>query len=589
LSGCEHNETCGTAWFPGELRWLARRIRPFLWWHIASFLCIAAGSLLSLLTPFVLKWLIDDVIPHKSIGLLAMAVVLLFLGHQGRTSLVSLGTYWMLSVAQRMGLTLRVELLRHLDTLSADHYESTTIGALIYPFKDPIDEIAHFGSDLLPAGLRIFVTACFTLIAMLALSPSLMFAILPLVPIFLASRQRFRRRLAERCDMSQLDQIAWSSFLEEHLSSLIPIQLLGQQRRQERGAFRLLAHATRSQQAWFRASTSYTVWSSLAVVLALCTVVAYGGAGAISGTLSTGSLVAFYGLAAQLFDPLASAADLYARTQKAFASVRQVQSTLSLRPNVSNAEAPIVFSRSPQAKIDLVDVEFAYPGQTNALRIPSLHILAGEAVAIAGENGAGKSTLAKLLPRIYDPTLGSIRIANEDIRRFELRSLRRRVCYLPPNPVLFDGTLASNLRFVRPGASEDELYRLFETVGLGDFIRQLPQGIRQRVGPRGCQLSGGQCQRLALARALLLEPAVLILDEATCCLDAPSELLVLGRLRVELSTASMIVISHRPTTLTSFARLLVLSGGQIVSDGQPSLVPTPNESRSGAFIIPAVI
>jgi ABC-type bacteriocin/lantibiotic exporter with double-glycine peptidase domain len=588
VSFCAQKGIRMSRWVPSEMRWLGWRIRPFFWWHLASFLCITAGSLLSLLTPFVLKWLIDSVLPHKSVRLLLVAVGLIFLGHQGRTSLVSVGTYWMLHAAQKLGLNLRLELLRHLDTLSADHYETTMVGAVMYPFKDPIDEISYWGSDLLPAILRILVTTCFTLIAMLVLSPALMLAILPLAPIFLATRQHFRRQMAERSDISQLDRIAWSSFLEEHLSYLIPIQLLGRQTRQERDAFRLLARAVRSQQAWFRTSTCYTVCSSLAVVMALCTVVAYGGVRALGGSLSTGNLVAFYGLAAQLFDPLASAADLYGRTQRAFASIRQVQNSLSLRPGVTNVNRPIVIARTRPLEVEFINVEFRYPGQSNGLCIPSLRFLPGETIAIAGENGAGKSTLAKLIPRFYDPQHGLIRLANEDIRNLELRSLRRHVCYLSPSPVLFEGTLASNLAFVRPGISEDELCQALERVGLGDFIAQFPGGIRQRVGPRGCQLSGGQCQRLALARALLLDPAVLILDEATSCLDAASELRVLGRVHAELSASTMIVISHRPATLASFERLLLLSRGRIISDGKPRSGAGSTESSVCISTIPSV-
>lgn len=254
-------------WFrpPPELIWLIREIRPLLHWHLASFLCITTGSLLALLSPLLLKWLIDDIIPQRRFGLLLLAVALILLGHQGRVALTSLGSYLMLSASQKMTLTLRLTLLKHLDTLSADYYEATPVGSVMYPLKEPIEEISYFGSDLLPAILRMLLTTAFTLAAMSALSPQLMLTVLPLIPVFLVTRQGFRRKLANHADSAQNDRLAWSNFLEEHLSSLIAIQLLGQEKRQERRAFRLLARSLRSQQRLYRTATWFTVWSSFTV------------------------------------------------------------------------------------------------------------------------------------------------------------------------------------------------------------------------------------------------------------------------------------------------------------------------------------
>jgi ATP-binding cassette subfamily B protein len=212
-----------------------REIWPLLHWHFASFLCITGGSLLALLSPLLLKWLIDGIIPHKRIGVLLFAVTMIFVGHQGRVALTSLGSYLMLSSSQKMALSLRMNLLRHLNKLCADYYESTPVGAAMYPLKEPIEEICYFGSDLLPAILRMLLTTAFTVAAMIALSPLLTVAVLPLIPVFLVTRQYFRRKLAANADAAQNDRLAWSNFLEEHLSSVISIQLLARKSNRKEG------------------------------------------------------------------------------------------------------------------------------------------------------------------------------------------------------------------------------------------------------------------------------------------------------------------------------------------------------------------
>jgi ATP-binding cassette, subfamily B, bacterial len=166
---------------PNELRWLAKQIRPFVPWHVASFLCMTAGSLIALLTPPVLKWLIDQVLPRKETGLLLGAAVLIFFSYQGRAALASVGNYLTLNAVQKVALQLRVDVLRHLNRLSAAYYENTPPGAAMYALKEPIDEVAYFGSDFLPSILRMCLTTGFTIVTMFVLSPVLTLAILPLI------------------------------------------------------------------------------------------------------------------------------------------------------------------------------------------------------------------------------------------------------------------------------------------------------------------------------------------------------------------------------------------------------------------------
>ena len=505
-------------------------------------------------------------------GILLVAVVLIFLAHQGRTVLNSVGAYLMLSASQKMALTLRMSLLRHLDTLSAEYYENTPVGTVIYPLKEPIEEISYFGSDLLPESLRILLTTVFTLATMAVLSPVLTLAIVPLVPIFLMTRRYYRKRLASDADQMQADRLALNNFLQEHLSAVIPIQLLSQEKRQERRAFRLLARATRSQQKLYRTGIGFAAFSSLSIATAISAVVAYGGVRALTGSLSVGTLVAFYGFVNQIFEPLSGSTELYTRAQKAFASIRQVQSALTLRPSVTTAPSPVMLLRDRSGQIEFTDVSFGYHGYKTLLLVPSLQVLPGEHVAIAGENGAGKSTLAKLAARLYDPLCGTVRFGGEDLRNVHLGNLRQNICYIPRDPALFDGTIASNLRFSQPTATSDELHEALHLVGLSDIAADPANNLRRRIGPGGCQLSGGERQRLAIARALLQQPRVLILDEATSCLDPPAEEAVLRNVRRFLGASTLIVISHRLSTFSMFPRVLLLWAGQVIRDGSSDVV-----------------
>jgi ABC-type bacteriocin/lantibiotic exporter with double-glycine peptidase domain len=538
---------------------------------------MTTASLLALLTPLVLKWLIDQVLPRRETGLLFAAAGLIFLSYQGRTALTSVGSYLTLNAVQKMALQLRMDVLRHLDRLSADYYENTQPGAVMYPLKEPIEEVAYFGSDLLPSILRMCLTTGFTIVTMFALSPKLTLAILPLIPVFLLARQHFCSKLAADSDTVQQNLISWNAFLEEHISSVLPIQLLGREKHQERTAFRLLARTTRAHLALFKTGVWFTVWTSLAVVCAMSAVISYGGWGVLTGALSLGSLVAFYSFVTQLFEPLSGVAELYARAQRTFASIRQLQIVFALRPSIVEGPAPIEFPKQDW-ELEFDAVEFGY-GRESTLTVPSLRITAGEKVAIIGENGAGKSTLARVIPRVYDVREGAICVGGQDIRKIGVKSLREAVCYLPRDPVLFDGTILSNLLFFRSGASDREVQNVLHLADLDNFASSLPRGIHQRIGPDGCQLSGGQRQRLAIARALLQRPQILILDEATSCLDPASEAVILHNVLNHLSASTLIVVSHRASTVAAFSRILVLSAGRIVEDSAGTLKDFSRKNR----------
>src|SRR5215470_15660545 len=331
------------SWIPSEIRWLSQQVRPFLRWHAASFVCISVASFLGLLAPLVMKSLIDVILPGRRMGLLIGAVGLIFLFHQGRAVLTSVGGYLTMRAAERLALNMRLRLLRHLYMLSADYHERTPVGASMYPLTQPIDEISYFGSDLLPSILRTLTAMMLTLGTMLILNARMTLAVLPLIPIFLLTRNHFRARLEDGSNAVQSKHIAWSSFLEEHLSSIVALQLLRQERRRERTAFHLLAAMVRSYKELLMIGVRFTLSTSLTIGVAVAAVLGLGGWSVFKGSLTLGGLVAFYTYLTQLFEPLGGAAETYVRAQKTFTSVRQLGAVMELKSAIKKDPTAVKF------------------------------------------------------------------------------------------------------------------------------------------------------------------------------------------------------------------------------------------------------
>ena len=550
-----------------ELTWLCRRLRPFFAWHLASFLCLAAASTLALLNPLILMWVIDRVLPRHNLDLILLSSVLLFVSYEGKVILSSLSSYLTLLATQRSALSMRMEVLRHLDSLSFDFHESQPVGARIYPLQEPIEELSYFGSDLFPAISRTILLTAFTIIAMLALSTPLTLLILPSIPAFLVARYRLRNILEQRADNAQRCRVNLSAFLQEHISSIGQIQLLQQEKHQERRAFCMFANAARSQVKLTLAGVQFTICTSLPIAAAAACILGFGTWTVLRGKLTAGGLIALYTYAFQLFEPLTNTVEMYSRAQRMFSSIRQIQRTLSLSPSITDSHGFITHSQAVSEHIVFRNVKFGYQRHKNILTLPHLSIPSGELVGVVGRNGAGKSTFAKLVARLYETSAGSIMIGASEIRAIPLEVLRSRVAYVAGTPVLFDGTLMDNLRLGNHTATIGELREVADLVGLTAFINSLPKGWTQPLGPGGHLLSGGQRQAVALARALLRKPHIAILDEATSALDAPTELLVIQRIPKFLSGVTLLFISHRLTNIAFLDRVLVFDAGRVAEDG----------------------
>lgn len=298
-------------------------------------------------------------------------------------------------------------------------------------------------------------------------------------------------------------------------------------------------------------------------------VLLYGGYRVLHGEMTLGTLTAFLLYLRIFFEPMQEISQFFNTFQSAAAALEKIAGVLAEQPGIRDPERPVELSKV-KGDIALRDVKFSYVADRPVLPDIDLRIPAGQTVALVGTTGAGKTTIAKLIARFYDPTAGAVTLDGVDLRELAQADLRRHVVMVTQENFMFEGTVADNIRFGRPDASDDEVREAAEAVGANRFIDALADGYETDVAKRGGRLSAGQRQLIAFARAFLADPAVLILDEATSSLDIPSERLVQRALATVLADRTAVVIAHRLSTVEVADRVLVLDHGRIVEDGPPS-------------------
>ena len=551
----------------GEIRWLSSTLWKYWPRHLGAIATAVLGSLMTLVDPLIFGWVIDNFIRSRSASVLLIGGGLVLTVFTLRLALTAGSSLWGAEICQRLMMDLRVRLLEHFDRLSLDYHEATAVGAKSFILLNSVDDIAALGAEVLPLLARSIIVGCMVPILMIIISPRLGLMLLFSLPVYLFATKHFKLQIRETSDAANcaLDQM--SQYVHEHLATVPQIQILSNEAGALAKASKLMSDVVKYQRGRVRSEQRYVLVNR--AITALCTVVVFGYGGHLvqKGAMSIGSLVVCYSYLTRLFDPISAIASAQTQIQKSLSSIRRLQEFFALSPSVAPPLFPKPIRQPESVLLECSEVSYSYNGGRMAVRNLTCSLQPREHVAIIGRSGAGKSTAAKLIARLYDPQLGTIKINGDDIRLVDLEQVRRRVHYMPQHAVLFTGTVEDNLRYGNPVATARELRRVIELVHLDPVIHRMPRGLQEMLGPNGSQISGGERQRLALGRALLHFPGVLILDEATAFLDVALEREILENLRNCFPETTLVLISHRLPALTWADRHLVLDRGELVAVG----------------------
>ncbi len=473
---------------------------------------------------------------------------------------------------------MRLALYRHLQRLSPRFYARTRFGDIMSRLNNDISEIQRVAAEVVLAwvGNVLFLVGTVGLLAYLDLRLFLLG--IALLPVSVWALVRYRRKLEGRVATLRERSADIGSFLIETLQGVKLVVTSNAQER-EVGRFRErndnFIDALMAMQ-W----TTYLSGGLPGVVLSGSTalVFLYGGQRVIDGTMTLGTLVAFMALQLRLFGPIQALMGLYASLATVRVSLGRVHEILDVAPEVVEAPMPVGLL-AVRGDVELKEVSFSFERGTPVLEQVSLRIAAGECVAIVGPSGSGKSTIADLILRLLDPDTGTVRLDGHDLRMLKLADLRARVALVDQEPAMFHASIADNIRYARPGATESEVEAAAQAAGLEAFVATLPDGYDTTVGERGLAFSAGERQRVAVARALLADPAVLVLDEATAALDPRSEQQVVEGYESVMAGHTTILITHRAALARRADRVVVIDGARVVEEGAPAELIT----RGGLF------
>ena len=424
-----------------EFRWLASRVKPFLHLFFGSYLCILLASTLVLIEPLIVRFLIDEVIPNRRSSWLPLVAVAFFLTYMGRLGFDSLGGMLNFRAVQKMTFRLRLGLLRHLQRLSAEYHDNRPQGDTLHRLQIDVEQVGTLSGEVIPSVLRMFTIFSLVMTTMLILNHRLTAIVLPLIPVFVLVRQHFRNRLRQASDSVQEQSGKVIGFLQEHLSAIVQVQLLSYEQREARRFAHLSGHAVRAQVKRRTTELFFSSFLYLIIVLGMASVLCYGGYQVMTGTLTAGSLVAFYGYTLQLFIPLYGVGDIYSKLQRAGSSIRRLMEITEAEMILRDRPGALALRPNASAAIELKNVAFSYHADRPVLNGVNLRVAPGQRVALSGTSGNGKSTIARLVARLYDTRAGAVLVDGIDVRDIQLQSLRSSIIFVPQDPVLFDITL----------------------------------------------------------------------------------------------------------------------------------------------------
>jgi ATP-binding cassette subfamily B protein len=552
-----------------KLRGLIELLSPYRWRVAAMFASLLLATAAALAPAPLAKLAIDDGIRRHDVGALDVIVGAFLLSAVVYAIASYAQTYLVGWVGQRALQDLRVRLFAHLQSLSIGFYSRNRAGVIISRLTNDVEALDQLVSDglatLFQSGLTLIgvVVILFVLDAHLAL---LTFLALPLLA---AGGLAFRIASADAYRITR-EKIAWiTGYLQETLSGIRVVRAFGQEPRHIERFEELNDENRDANMKTVYLNAAYFPAVEFVSALVTVEILVIGGIEAINGHTSTGVVFAFIAALNNFFDPIQQLSQLYTTYQSGMAALDKIFELMDEKPELSDAPGAVELPEI-RGKIHFEDVSFRYGAKEDdswALRDIDLTIPPGQTVALVGATGAGKSTFAKLVARFYDPTDGRVLVDGHDLRTVSAHSLRSQMGIVPQEAFLFSGTVRENISFGRPGATDEEIAAAASAVGAHSFISALEHGYDTEVGERGVQLSAGQRQLLAFARALVADPRILVLDEATSNVDVHTESLIEQGLRRLVAGRTAIVIAHRLSTIRHAGRIIVLEHGQIVEQG----------------------
>lgn len=550
---------------------IALRLLAYLQPHwrrmVAAFGLMLLASALTLVAPYLMKIAIDQNIAQGDIpgltqtGLLLMGVfILLYLASAGEQYLLS----W---VGQRVLATLRARLFRHLQDLPLGYHDTNIVGVTI---SRVISDVAVI-NELLSQGLITLIGDTLLLAGimgvMVSLSPKLALLTFSVLPLMALATYLFARRAKNAFRETRARIAAVVGDLAEDISGMQVIQAFAQ----EEAALERFDSVNRANRDTTIAAMSLSFIFLPAVeflgVLATAIVLWFGGLAVLGGDLTLGVMVAFLAYVTRFFQPIQELSQLYTTMQAAMAGGERVLALLDTTPAVAD-RSDAVEMPPIKGRVELRDVSFAYRGDSRVLHEINLTIEPGQTAALVGPTGAGKTSIANLIARFYEVSQGAVLIDGLDVRQVGQRSLRRQMGLVPQDPFLFSGTIADNIRFGRPDASDQTIEESARLANAHDFITALPDGYQTSILEGGANLSIGQRQLICIARALLANPRLLILDEATSSVDTVTEAMIQEALQRLLVGRTAIVIAHRLSTIRRADLICVIEAGRIVEQGR---------------------
>lgn len=572
---------------PGIARRIARYARPYRRDIVPFLLLVALAAVLGVVNPLLFKAIIDHgIIPENTaiVVWLALAVAAVAVLD---AAFSLLQRWYSARLGEGLIYDLRAEVFDHVQRMPVAFFVRAQTGALVSRLNNDVIGAQRALTTTLSSVVSNLLSLVLVLATMFALSWQITLIALAMLPLFLLPVRWIGRRL-QRVTREQMRVDAELSSLMTERFGVAGAMLTKLYGRSADESERFGERAARVRDLGIvSAMYSRVFFVALTLLAALATAIVYGLGGGlvITGAFQLGTLVALATLLTRLYGPLTALSNVHVDIMTALVSFDRVFEVLDLQPMIKEREDPIALP-SGQLDIEFDHVSFSYPASqevslaslesvaksdrspaTEVLRDVTFRAAPGEMIALVGPSGAGKSTITHLAARLYDVAEGTVRIGGQDVRDVRLKSLYSTVGVVTQEPHLFHDTVRENLAYAHPGANDDELFAALRTAQLEGLIRELPDGLDTIVGDRGYRLSGGEKQRLAIARLLLKAPPVVVLDEATAHLDSESETAVQQALSSALAGRTSLVIAHRLSTIREADRILVISEGTIAEEG----------------------